>query len=151
MAEERTLRENETREVEQYREPDEWIPQSVLPQPNDRPGWVHRWIRTDILGQSDNTNVSRSFREGWEPVKADDYPELHVMSDVNTRFVGNVHFGGLLLCKAPEGKMKARDEHHRRVASQQMESVDDNYLRENDPRMPMLQPERNTRTTFGKG
>ena len=57
MAEERTLRENETREVEQYREPDEWIPQSVLPQPNDRPGWVHRWIRTDILGQSDNTNV----------------------------------------------------------------------------------------------
>ena len=151
MAEERTPRENETRETESYRESDDWFPESILPRPNERPGWVHRWIRTDILGQSDNTNVSRSFREGWEPVKADDYPELHVMSDVNTRFVGNVHFGGLLLCKAPEGKMKSRDEHHRRVASQQMESVDNNYLRENDPRMPMLQPERNTRTTFGKG
>jgi hypothetical protein len=31
-----------------------------------------------------------------------------------------------------------------------MEAVDNNYLKENDPRMPMLQPDRKTRTTFGK-
>ena len=31
-----------------------------------------------------------------------------------------------------------------------VESIDNNYLRESDPRMPMLEPQRNSRTTFGK-
>ena len=47
--------------------------------------------------------------------------------------------------------MDARTKHFEQVADNQMQSVDNNFLRENDPRMPMLQPERNTRTTFGKG
>ena len=36
------------------------------------------------------------------------------------------------------------------IANRQMESVDNNYLRENDPRMPLMQPQRSSRTTFGK-
>ena len=46
--------------------------------------------------------------------------------------------------------MEQRDQHYRKVAREQMEAVDNNYLKENDPRMPMLQPDRKTRTTFGK-
>jgi len=57
----------------------------------------------------------------------------------------------LLLCKAPEGKMKARERHFTDIAQNQMESVDNNFMRENDPRMPLLQPERSTRvSSFGK-
>ena len=63
------------------------------------------------MGQSDNTNVSRSMREGWMPVKAEDHPELELVSDLDSRFVGNVEVGGLLLCKAPAEKMQARTEH----------------------------------------
>ena len=63
------------------------------------------------MGQSDGTHTSRMFREGWEPVKAEDHPELMLESDMNSKFVGNIEVGGLLLCKAPEEKMKARTDH----------------------------------------
>lgn len=150
MAEERTKREAESRTAEE-RPSDSWLPASILPNPDPVDGWVFRWIRTSTLGKADNTNVSQKFREGWVPVKAEDHPELEVMSDIDSRFEGNIEIGGLLLCKAPEAKVKQRDEYYEQVAASQMESVDNNFLKQNDPRMPVLQPERSTRTTFGRG
>ncbi len=149
MAEQRTKRASEAREVEQ-RPSDSWKPASVLPTPDPQDGWVFRWIRTSTLGQSDNTNVSQKFREGWIPVKAEDHLELEVMSDVGSRFDGNIEVGGLLLCKAPEAEMQQRQEYFERMAENQMESVDNSFMRENDPRMPVLKPERSSRTTFGR-
>ena len=148
MANERNIRVDRQSEA---RPSDSWTPQSSLPVPEPKDGWVFRWIRTSSLGRSDNTNVSRQFREGWEPVKAEDHPELKIMSDINSQFKGNVEVGGLLLCKAPEEKMKARQRHFQEVSDRQIEGVDRSYLRENDPRMPLLNPERSTRTTFGRG
>ena len=69
----------------------------------------------------------------------------------DSKFKGNIEIGGLLLCKAPEETAKARQRHYEELASQQMESVDRTYMRENDPRMPVLKPDRTTRTTFGRG
>ena len=147
---ERTNRSHDTREG-YVREDDSWIPSSVLPTPDPQDGWIFRWIRTSTLGHADNTNVSKKFREGWTPVRAEDHPELKVMPDLNSQFKGNLEVGGLLLCKAPAEKMLARTKHFEEVARRQMESVDSNYMRENDPRMPLLRPEKSTRTTFGKG
>ena len=149
MAEERTPRNVQERDSD-VRPSDSWKPASVIPDPEPQDGWVFRWVRTSILGQTDATHTSRMFREGWEPVKAEDHPELMLESDMGSNFKGNVEVGGLLLCKAPEGKMRARSKHFQQVADNQMESVDNNYLRENDPRMPLLDPERSTRTTFGR-
>jgi hypothetical protein len=56
-----------------------------------------------------------------------------------------------LLCKAPEEEMKRREEYYQKAAAQQMESVDHSFMKENDPRMPLLNPERTSRTTFGRG
>jgi len=151
MAEERTPRENEMRETEEYRPSDDWIPASILPTPREQDGWVYRWVRTSVLGHSDNINVSKMMREGWEPCQFDDHPELRLIgSDIDSKFVGNVEIGGLLLCKAPEEKIDSRTRHFQKIAADQMESVDNNFLRENDPRMPLMKPERNTRTTFGR-
>jgi len=36
------------------------------------------------------------MREGWEPVKAEDHPELMMVGNEKT---GNVEIGGLMLCK----------------------------------------------------
>ena len=149
MSEERTPRTNTTRTVE-HRPPDSWKPASILPDPKPQDGYVFRWIKTALLGQSDNTHVSKMFREGWEPVRAEDHPELMLESDIGSQFKGNIEVGGLLLCKAPEELMAARTKHFQDIASNQMSSVDNNYLRESDPRMPMLNPERSTRTTFGR-
>jgi hypothetical protein len=148
MADDRKVRIERKDEI---RPSDSWMPQSALPVPEPKDGWTFRWVRTAILGKADNTNVSRQFREGWEPVKAEDHPELRVMSDINSQFKGNIEVGGLLLCKAPTEKMKQRERHFNQVSDRQMEGVDQNFLRENDPRMPLLNPERSSRTTFGRG
>jgi hypothetical protein len=59
--------------------------------------------------------------------------------------------GGLLLCKMPAENAQRRQDFYAGKAEQQVDSIDNIYLRENDPRMPMLKPERKTRVTFGGG
>ena len=149
MSEERTPRKSTSRKVDE-RPTDTWKPASILPDPEPQDGYVFRWVKTSLLGQSDNTHVSKMFREGWQPVRAEDHPELMLASDIGSQFEGNIEVGGLLLCKAPEETMAARTQHFQNIAENQMSSVDNNYLRESDPRMPMLNPERSTRTTFGR-
>lgn len=145
----RTPREKETREAEKRES--SWKPSSILPQPLPQPGYAFRWIRTSSFGTPDNKNVSARIREGWEPVKSEDHPELQIMSDRDSRFPGCVEVGGLLLCKTAVENVTARKEYYEKRATDQMATVDNNYLRENDPRMPLSKPERKTRTTFGSG
>jgi hypothetical protein len=103
-----------------------------------------------MMGQSDPTNSSAKFREGWEPVKAENHPELMYQADPNTRFKGNVEIGGLLLCKAPEEMAQQRDSYYRNVTQSQMEAVDNNFMRTSDERMPLFS-ERKSAVSFGKG
>jgi len=103
------------------------------------------------MGAADNMNVSRRFREGYEPVKASEFPELKLMTDLDSRFKDNIEVGGLLLCRAPTELVESRVQGQLNETRAQMEAVDNNYLRGSDPRMPVLQPERSTRqTSFGK-
>lgn len=127
-----------------------WRPPELLPAPVPKAGWVYRWIRTSIMGQADPSNAPSKFREGWEPCKAEDHPELMIQADPNTRYKGNIEIGGLLLCKAPEGTMKQRDDFYRQQSQSQIDSVDNSYMRQNDARMPLF-AERRTTTSFGKG
>lgn len=144
----RTPRSAETRETTQRKKG--WRRSSMLPAPEPREGLTFRWIRTSTLGNADMTNVSARFREGYTPVKAADYPELQIMSDLGSRFKDNIEVGGLLLCSAPTETVMERVDGQLDLAQSQIDAVDRNYLRESDPRMPVLKPERSTRTTFGK-
>ena len=139
----RKPRTTETREAGERRKP--WKRASMLPTPEPRDGLSFRWIRTATLGNADMTNVSGRFRDGYVPVKAVDYPELHIMSDIDSRFKDNIEVGGLLLCAIPTEKRDDRIYGQLESARNQAESVDRNYLRESDPRMPMLRPERSSR------
>ena len=154
MADERAPREPRTLETRENDTRDEpWEPASLLPDPDPQDGWVFRWIRTSMVGSLDNTNVSKKFREGWEPVRAEDHPELQIMSDHNSEWgaKGGIEVGGLLLCKAPHEQVEKRRDYYKSHAESQMQAVDNNYMRENDPRMPVLAPERKTRVAFGGG
>jgi hypothetical protein len=69
---------------------------------------------------------------------------------VNGQFPDSVVVGGLMLCKTPVEFTEQRDEYYRQQAETQMNSVDNTYMRESDPRMPLFK-ERSTKVTFGKG
>ena len=66
------------------------------------------------------------------------------------RFKDNIVIGGLMLCKAPIELVEERTEHFKEQTSNQIKSVDNNLMRENDPRMPLFN-ERKSKVTFGKG
>ena len=152
QSQERTPREIESREA--FQRIQSWENPSNLPNPTPQEGWVFRYIRTSLLGQADNPNVSRKLREGWQPCRLEDHPELQIhMMDHNSEWSvkGNVEIGGQLLCKMPEEKAKARDEYFDNLAESQLESVDNTYFKDQDSRMATKQVfERKSRTTFGK-
>ena len=144
----RTSRKNEDRESGKRKV--SWERPSMLPTPEPRDGIEYRYIRTSLQGNSDTSNVSSKFREGWTPARRDDHPDLHAMSDIDSRFQDNIEIGGLLLCQNAAERVEARREKQLEQAQNQMAAVDNSYLKQSDPRMPLLKPERQTRTSFGK-
>ena len=127
-----------------------WQPPALLPDPNPEPGFAFRWIRVSTLNNADPMNISSKLREGWEPVKASEHPELQLVSTPNERFKDSVEVGGLMLCKIPAEFMEQRSAYYRDQTKAQTKSVDHNFMRENDPRMPLFADKR-TNVTFGKG
>ena len=130
--------------------PKAWRAPETLPSPDDRPGWKHRWVRISTLGTADPSNISSKLREGYEPCKAEEYPELMLHASTEGRFKGNIEVGGLLLCRIPVEFMEQRAAHFDAQNKAQMDSVDNSFLRDNDPRMQKF-AERTTKVSFGSG
>ena len=140
----------ETRATQERPVVDSWKPPSILPEINKRDGWAHRWVRTSLLSKADNTNVSARFREGWEPCKLSEYPELKLSVDPGSIGADRVEVGGLLLCRMPTEMIRQRDAYFSNAKASQVESVDSSYMKENDPRMPLF-AEKKSATSFGRG
>jgi hypothetical protein len=130
--------------------PKVWQPASTLPEPDKEAGYAYRWIRVASMGQNDPRNISSKLREGWEPVSIKEQPQFQMLVDPDSRFKDNIEVAGLLLCKAPEELMRQRKEYFAAKNQSQMDSVDNNFMRENDARMPLFREKRST-TSFGKG
>jgi hypothetical protein len=150
MADERTgpkSREQTERKPQEF----SYRPPSNLPDPNPRDGWHHRWVRHQILNEADPRSVSMRLREGWETCLPEDYPEIIMGIGQNANTEGNIEIGGLLLMRISEEAIKARQNYYRKQNEAQIQSVDNNFMREQDPRMPLLPTERRTEVTFGRG
>jgi hypothetical protein len=137
----RTMRASEMR-------PQKWMPAELLPEPVRDPGYAYRWIRVSTLNTADPRNVSAKLREGWEPVKAEEQPEMQLLSDPNSRYKDNIEIGGLLLCKTPVEFVEQRTAYIEGQTQAQTDAVDNNMMRQSDPRMPMFK-ERKSTTSFG--
>ena len=147
-AQTRLTRELETRQTTMR--PTAWRAPETLPTPDPRPGWSHRWVRTATMGTADPSNISTKLREGYEPCKAEDYPELMMHASVEGRFKGSIEMGGLLLCRIPSEFMEQRSKYYENQNKAQVESVDNNFLRESNPKMPLFS-EKKSKVTFGSG
>ena len=146
-----TSQKRESRELEsraEFERPKRWMPPALLPDPEPEEGYAFRWIRLSTLNNPDPVNISTKLREGWEPVKASEQPKLRLISNPNGRFPDGIEVGGLLLCKTPVEFTHQRDEYYQKQANTQMESVDSNYMRQSDPRMPVFK-ERSSKVTLG--
>ena len=141
-------RELETRAVTER--PKQWQAPELLPEPDKQAGFSYRWIRISTLNNSDPRNLSAKFREGWEPVKAEEQPKFQLLVDPDSRFKDGIEIGGLLLCKTPTEFVEQRNAHYNNLTQSQTEAVDNNLMRQSDSRMPIFS-ERKSSTSFGKG
>jgi len=148
MAENRWGRELETRAIAER--PKQWQQPELLPEPDKNPDYAYRWVRVSTLGQADARNLSSKMREGWEPVPVEEQPKFRLLLDPNSRFKDAIEIGGLLLCKTPKEFVQQRNEYFARQTAAQTEAVDNNFMRQNDARMPLFK-EGKSSTSFGKG
>ena len=148
MTTNRTTREIETRDVQER--PKQWMPPELLPEPDKQPGYAYRWVRVSTLNASDPRNISSKLREGWEPVGIEEQPKYRLLTSGDGKFKDNIEIGGLLLCKTPEEFVAQRTNHYDKQTRAQTEAVDNNLMRQSDPRMPLFNERRST-STFGKG
>ena len=146
MSDARQPRSTQTRDKESRRKP--WAPPSRLDAPKAPDGYTHRWIRTALRGDEDKMNVHSKLREGWEPVRADEYPGFdYAVLDEGTH-AGVIGNGGLMLARIPEETAQERNSYYGGRTREQMVAVDQDLMKEQHPSMP-ISNERQSRVTFG--
>ena len=145
----RAPRSADTRDSETRLKP--WQPPSLLDAPTPPDGYIYRWLRESMVGVEDKANMSKRIREGWEPVRAEEHPEFEAPTVEDGRHIGVIGVGGLILAKMPIETVEQRRAYYNQMASEQMEAVDSNLMRESDGRMPISQPNRQSKVTFGRG
>ena len=142
----RKSRESETRETKTRRKP--WAPPSRLAAPDAPAGYVHRWIRTAMRGEDDKMNVNTKLREGWEPVRKDEYPDYEAPTIDEGRFEGIIGQGGLMLCRIPVETANERSAYYGTRTREQMVAVDQDLMKDQHPSMPITNS-RQSRVSFG--
>ena len=128
--------------------PKVWTPPSSLDAPPAPDGFRHRWIRAESLGFSDTKNVSARLREGFELVRADEYPDAQYPVITDGKYAGVIGVGGLLLARISEEIAKQRAAYIESLAKGQDEAVEHDLMKEQHKSMP-INVDRQSRVTFG--
>ena len=142
----RTSRASQTRAKSELKKV--WTPPNSLDAPPAPTGYRHQWLRSEILGQMDTKNIASSLREGWELVRADEYPEETWPTMNEGRYAGVIGQGGLVLARIPEEIALQIDAYYKKQNDAKEEAVDNNLMKEQHPDMP-INIDRQSRVTFG--
>ena len=143
----RSPRTSQTREKTVRAKP--WKPPSQLDAPDPPEGFVHRWVRESVMGFDDKKNLSARLREGFELVRADEYPDFEAPTVQDGKHAGVIGVGGLLLARFPIETQQERTAYFQQRTEDQQIAVDNDMMREEHPSMPISKPERQSRVTFG--
>ena len=128
--------------------PKVWTPPSSLDAPPAPDGFRHRWIRAESLGFQDTKNVSARLREGFELVRADEYPDSQYPVITDGKYAGVIGVGGLLLARISEEIAKQRAAYIDSLSKGQDEAVEHDLMKEQHKSMP-INVDRQSRVTFG--
>jgi|TARA_R110000823_G_scaffold307422_1_gene430471 hypothetical protein len=144
----KTPRATNTREKTLRRKP--WAPTSSLDAPPAPEGYKHRWIRSEARGFVDTKNVSARLREGYELVRADEFPDFEAPVIDSGKYEGVIGVGGLMLARIPLETVEERNAYYRGRAQDLQDAVDQDLMRENAHNsMTISKPDRQTRVNFG--
>jgi len=88
------------------------------------------------------------LREGYELVRADEYPESNFPEMTEGRYAGVIGVGGLLLARIPEEIALQIDAYYKKQNEAKEEAVNNDLLKEQHPSMKFHR-ESNTSVTFG--
>ena len=125
-----------------------WTPPTSLDAPPAPKGYRHQWIRAEILGHQDTSNIARNLREGYELVRADEYKDSDYPTVTEGKYAGVIGVGGLLLARIPEELAKSRSEYQKQLSEGQDEAIENDLLKDQDKRMP-IKVDRSSKHTFG--
>ena len=144
----KTPRATNTREKTLRRKP--WAPTSSLDAPPAPEGYKHRWIRSEARGFVDTKNVSARLREGYELVRADEFPDFEAPVIDSGKYEGVIGVGGLMLARIPLETVEERNAYYRGRAQDLQDAVDQDLMRENAHNsMTISKPDRQRRVNFG--
>ena len=125
-----------------------WTPPSSLDAPPAPHGFRHRWIRVEVLGFDDTKNVAGKLREGWELVRADEYPDSQYPVMKEGKYAGVIGVGGLVLARIAEEIAQSREQYFAQQTKDRDDAIKNDLLKDQHPSMP-INSERQTRVTFG--
>lgn len=140
----RASRASQTREEESR--PKVWQRSNSLDTPPAKDGYRYKWLRAEVQGYQDTRNISGKLREGYELVRADEFPDYPVVDD--GKYKGMIGVGGLLLARIPEEIAKSREDYFKQQIADREQAVENDLMKEQHPTMPINQ-ERQSRVTFG--
>jgi len=144
----RSARTSVTREASARRKP--WAPPSKLDAPTAPPGFRHRWIRKEANGFDDRSNVAAKIREGYELVRADEFPDFQSTSVEDGRHSGVIGVGSLLLARIPDETAEERRAYYSSRTHDQLQAVDNELMKSNaHSTMKINRPDRRSNVSFG--
>ena len=125
-----------------------WTPPHSLDAPPAPKGFRHQWIRAESMGYQDTKNVAASLREGYELVRADEYPEEDYPQMSEGKYAGVIGVGGLLLARIPEEIALQIDEYYKQRTRDKEEAINNDLMKERQAGMK-FRNESSSSVTFG--
>ena len=125
-----------------------WSPPNSLDAPPAPKGFRHQWIRAESMGYEDTKNVAASLREGYELVRADEYPNQDYPQMSEGKYAGVIGVGGLLLARIPEEIALQIDEYYKQRTRDKEEAINNDLMKERQAGMK-FNSESSSSVTFG--
>ena len=141
-----TSRASQTRSKSE--KPKVWSPPNSLDAPPAPKGFRHQWIRAESMGYQDTKNVAASLREGYELVRADEYPDQDYPQMSEGKYAGIIGVGGLLLARIPEEIALQIDEYYKQRTRDKEEAINNDLMKERQAGMK-FNSESSSSVTFG--